>query len=150
MQVSGERDSSVPDRLEDANVAFTTRMTETTVMYHLLAVDQFLELSTSLGPNSRRPSSLRWTSSEASMSHVLHGFAIGRDKNRSSFSIVEGVVKDRGGEYKRDQKVSAASFSVHTQKTICVRNAASGTLARTHDVIWMMEGGYDVSRNVCT
>ena len=85
---SVERDSNVPDGLEDANVAFTTRMTETTVMYHLRAVDQFLGFSMSLGPNSRRPSSLRWISSEASMSLVLYGFAVGRDKKRSSFSIV--------------------------------------------------------------
>lgn len=38
---SREMDSSVPDGLELANVAFTTNVTDTTVMYHLRALDQF-------------------------------------------------------------------------------------------------------------
>jgi hypothetical protein len=45
-------DSSVPDGEEDAKVAFTTRRTATTVMYHLRPADQFFGFSMSAGEKS--------------------------------------------------------------------------------------------------
>ena len=79
--------SMVPEGLEEANVALTTRSTETTVMYHRRGVDQFFGFSISFGEKSSWPFSLRCGVSPASKAFVRYGFAVGRDSSRSRRSM---------------------------------------------------------------
>ena len=75
----------VPDGEEDAKVAFTTRRTATTVMYHLRWADQFLGFSMSVGEKSSWPCALR--EGVDSRAFERYGLAGGRESRRSSFSI---------------------------------------------------------------
>ncbi len=79
--------STDPEGLEEASVAFTTRKTETTVIYHRRRSDQFFGFSMSLGAKSSSPLSLRNGFSEASRALERYGFAVARDSNLPSLSI---------------------------------------------------------------
>lgn len=75
--------TNVPDGPDDANVAFTTRSTETTVMYHRRRADQFFGFSMSSGLKSSRPSWFLCSVVDLSRLSDRYGFAVGRDRNLS-------------------------------------------------------------------
>lgn len=73
----------VPDGADDAKVAFTTRRTLTTVIYHRRRADQFFGFSISSGLKSRSPFRFTCGSVDFSRASDRYGFAVGRDKNLS-------------------------------------------------------------------
>lgn len=101
-----------PEGLEDANVAFTTSKTLTTVMYHLRFGDQFLGFSMSFGAKSRCPSLFRWMASPALMPLVRYGFATGRDKILSSCSMCSVIQRSRVACSKKEKKGNLRSSFV--------------------------------------
>jgi len=86
-----------PEGEEEANVAFTTSRTETTVMYQRRLADQFLGFSMSLGAKSNWPWEFKCGIDERPL--LRYGFAVGRERRRSIRSMACMVSSsDDGGK----------------------------------------------------
>lgn len=84
-----------PEGEDDANVALTTKTMAMMVMYHRLAVDQFLGFSMSFGEKSRSPVLSFTVMPESRTFPERYGLAAGRERTRSRASILVGFERKR-------------------------------------------------------